>query len=50
MPPDDLQNGTTPAIDSGKHNLIVMGVSSRPGDQLSFGPTAAALLEKQSAR
>ncbi len=29
----------------GRHNLIVLGVSRRPGDILSFGPTAAALLE-----
>jgi nucleotide-binding universal stress UspA family protein len=30
----------------GKHNLIVMGVGRRPGEKLSFGDTAAALLEK----
>jgi Kef-type K+ transport system membrane component KefB/nucleotide-binding universal stress UspA family protein len=30
----------------GKHNLIVLGVSRRPGEKLSFGDTAAALLEK----
>ena len=29
----------------GKHNLIVFGVSRRPGQALSFGPVAAALLE-----
>jgi nucleotide-binding universal stress UspA family protein len=29
----------------GKHNLIVVGVSRRPGQTLSFGPVAAALLE-----
>lgn len=33
-------------IDDGKHNLVVMGVSPRPGDQLFFGETAAALLAK----
>jgi Kef-type K+ transport system membrane component KefB/nucleotide-binding universal stress UspA family protein len=29
----------------GKHNLIVMGVSRRPGSALSFGDVAAAVLE-----
>jgi Kef-type K+ transport system membrane component KefB len=29
----------------GKHNLIVMGVSRRPGSTLSFGEVAAAVLE-----
>ena len=29
----------------GGHNLIVLGVSRRPGETLSFGPIAAALLE-----
>lgn len=29
-----------------KHNLVVMGVSRRPGEKLFFGDTAAALLEK----
>ncbi len=29
-----------------KHNLIVMGVSRRPGEKLFLGDTAAALLEK----
>jgi Kef-type K+ transport system membrane component KefB/nucleotide-binding universal stress UspA family protein len=29
-----------------KNNLIVMGVSRRPGDKLFFGDTAASLLEK----
>ena len=29
----------------GNHNLIVMGVSRRPGDSLSFGNVAAAILE-----
>jgi nucleotide-binding universal stress UspA family protein len=28
------------------HNLIVMGVARRPGDQLFFGETAAAVLKK----
>jgi nucleotide-binding universal stress UspA family protein len=30
----------------GKHNLIVMGVSRRPGAELSFGDVAATVLEK----
>ena len=30
----------------GPHDLIVMGVSRRPGDKLFFGDTAAAVLEK----
>ena len=29
-----------------KNNLVVMGVSRRPGDRLFFGDTAASLLEK----
>ena len=29
----------------GKHNLIVIGVSRRPGAKLSFGPIAQAILE-----
>jgi Kef-type K+ transport system membrane component KefB/nucleotide-binding universal stress UspA family protein len=29
-----------------KHNLVVMGVSRRPGEKLFFGDTAAALVEK----
>ncbi len=29
----------------GRHDLIVLGVSRRPGEMLSFGGTAAALLE-----
>jgi nucleotide-binding universal stress UspA family protein len=27
------------------HDLIIMGVSRRPGDKLFFGDTAAAVLE-----
>jgi K+:H+ antiporter len=33
-------------IESGRHNLVVMGVSIRPGEHLDFGQTAAALLDK----
>ena len=32
----------------GRHNLIVMGVSRRPGQKLSFGHVAQALLEGSS--
>jgi Kef-type K+ transport system membrane component KefB/nucleotide-binding universal stress UspA family protein len=31
-------------IKSGRHNLVVMGVSIRPGERLDFGQTAATLL------
>jgi len=33
-------------LKSGAHDLIVMGVSRRPGDKLFFGDTAAAVFEK----
>jgi Kef-type K+ transport system membrane component KefB/nucleotide-binding universal stress UspA family protein len=33
----------------GAHDLIVMGVSRRPGDKLFFGDTTAAVLEKAPA-
>jgi nucleotide-binding universal stress UspA family protein len=33
------------SVERGKHNLIVMGVSRRPGDTLSFGDVATALLK-----
>jgi Kef-type K+ transport system membrane component KefB/nucleotide-binding universal stress UspA family protein len=32
------------SVDRGKHDLIVIGVSRRPGDALSFGDVATALL------
>jgi nucleotide-binding universal stress UspA family protein len=32
-------------IEFGTHNLLVIGVSPRPGEQLTFGPVAAELLE-----
>ncbi|MGZ3327227.1 MAG: universal stress protein [Xanthobacteraceae bacterium] len=32
-----------------QHDLIIMGVSRRPGDRLFFGETAAAVLEKSPA-
>jgi nucleotide-binding universal stress UspA family protein len=33
----------------GGHDLIVMGVQRRPGDQLFFGDTAASVFEKSPA-
>jgi K+:H+ antiporter len=33
-------------LEVGGHNLLVMGVSPRPGDQLFFGQVAAELLER----
>lgn len=40
------QDAILEQITSGRHNLVVMGVSIRPGEYLDFGQTAAALLEK----
>jgi Kef-type K+ transport system membrane component KefB/nucleotide-binding universal stress UspA family protein len=36
-------------VKKGAHDLIVMGVSRRPGDKLFFGDTASAVLENSSA-
>jgi hypothetical protein len=33
-------------LQTGKHNLLVMGVSPRPGATLEFGAVAAALLAR----
>ncbi len=33
-------------IGAGRHDLLVMGVSRRPGESLNFGDVAAALLER----
>jgi hypothetical protein len=33
-------------LDVGGHNLLVMGVTPRPSDQLFFGPVPAELLER----
>jgi nucleotide-binding universal stress UspA family protein len=33
-------------IRAGGHNLVVMGIGPRPGEHLSFGAVAAALLEQ----
>ncbi|HYY37315.1 MAG TPA: universal stress protein, partial [Xanthobacteraceae bacterium] len=36
-------------VEKEAHDLIVMGVSRRPGDKLFFGDTAAAVLENSPA-
>jgi K+:H+ antiporter len=41
-PADAIQRQLT----SGHHNLLVVGVSPRPGEALFFGQVAAELLEK----
>jgi nucleotide-binding universal stress UspA family protein len=33
-------------LENAGHNLLVMGVSPRPGDQLFFGPVAADMLDR----
>lgn len=33
-------------IKKGKHNLVVLGVSARPGEKVFFGPKARVLLER----
>ncbi len=33
-------------IKKGKHNLVVLGVNTRPGEKLFFGPKAKVLLER----
>jgi nucleotide-binding universal stress UspA family protein len=40
-----VDEGILHTIESGKHDLIVMGASRRPGDTLSFGDVAASLLK-----
>jgi nucleotide-binding universal stress UspA family protein len=42
---DTAQEAIIRQLKSGNHNLLVMGVSLRPGAQLSFGQVPAALLE-----
>ena len=37
------------ALKEAEHDLIIMGVSRRPGDRLFFGETAAAVLERSPA-
>jgi nucleotide-binding universal stress UspA family protein len=34
--------------EAARHNLIIMGVSRRPGDALFFGETAAGILANSS--
>ncbi len=43
---DTAQEAIVRQLKSGNHNLLVMGVSQRPGAQLSFGQVAAILLEQ----
>jgi Kef-type K+ transport system membrane component KefB/nucleotide-binding universal stress UspA family protein len=40
------QNAILREIGAGGHNLLVMGVSPRPGDELFFGDIAAEVLER----
>ena len=42
----DAEEAILRQLDLGKHNLIVMGVSPRPGTTLFFGDTAAAVLKR----
>jgi len=40
------ENAILSQLEAGEHNLVVMGVSPRPGTTLSFGDAAAAVLER----
>jgi nucleotide-binding universal stress UspA family protein len=40
------ENAILRQLTIGKHNLVVMGVTRRPGDTLFFGNVAAAVLER----
>ncbi|HEY6483400.1 MAG TPA: cation:proton antiporter [Steroidobacteraceae bacterium] len=40
------ENAILQQIDVGRHTLLVMGVSPRPGEQLFFGDVAAEVLER----
>jgi len=42
----DAQTAILREIASGRHDLLVMGVSPRPGDPLNFGDVASVLLER----
>jgi nucleotide-binding universal stress UspA family protein len=42
----DAEESILKAIARGKHDLVVMGVSRRPGDKLSFGDVADILLKQ----
>jgi nucleotide-binding universal stress UspA family protein len=41
----DPENAILRTIERGKHDLVVMGVSRRPGDVVSFGTVADALIK-----
>ena len=41
------ENAIQRELRAGRHNLLVMGVSPRPGDQLFLGELAAGLLERE---
>ena len=43
---DTAQDAIVRQLKSTNHNLLVMGVSPRPGAQLSFGPVPATLLKQ----
>ncbi|HEX5507287.1 MAG TPA: cation:proton antiporter [Pseudolabrys sp.] len=45
----DPEDAILKEVTRGKHNIIVMGVTRRPGDKLFFGDTAAAILEKSES-
>ena len=40
------ENAILKEIEAGRHTLLVMGVSPRPGEQLFFGDVPAELLER----
>ena len=42
----DAETAILREIGAGRHDLLVMGVSPRPGDPLNFGDLASALLER----
>jgi len=44
----DAETAILREITAGGHDILVMGVSPRPGDPLSFGDVASALLERAS--
>ena len=43
---DSTEDAIVQACEQGKHDLMVMGVSRRPGDTLSFGDVAGGLLKR----
>jgi K+:H+ antiporter len=42
----DAETAILREIGAGRHDLVVMGVSQRPGDPLNFGDVASVLLER----